>query len=239
MEEQKININISRVGNLKNSAYIKCSSTKNIFKFNKLIYLDFDYKLSCRKRFNSIDKSIYNEIKNVDYNMNKFKDSKDNAKKCEVKLNNFNSNKIIDKVDNKPQLKIGNLPASTVANSNYNRKKISKQEKSLKLGILSNKTIDEIYSQNIDLSFMKEKPPKLPELFFHDYTFNDKLIVKTNETYSKLNQETIPTSFYNHLMISDENKKFAINRNKYFRTSATQRNKRKMLTVIYYSPQLL
>lgn len=237
MEEQKININISPVSNLKNSAYIKCSSSKNIFKFNKLIYLDFDYKLNCR--LNSIDKPIYNEIKNVDYNMNKFKDSKDNAKKCEVKLNNFNSNIIIDKVDNKLQFKIDNLPASTMANSNYNRKKISKQQKSLKLGVSSNKTIDEIYSQNNDLSFMKEKPPKLPELFFHDYTFNDKLIVKTNETYSKLNHETIPTSFYNHLMISDENKKFANNRNKYFRASATQRNKRKMLTVIYYSPQLL
>ena len=83
---------------------------------------------------------------------------------------------------------------------------------------------------------MKENPPKPPELYFHDYNFNDKLIEKSNETFGILNKETIPVSFYNHLITSEENKKLANKKHKYFRTSLTQRNKNKMLTVIYYSP---
>ena len=85
---------------------------------------------------------------------------------------------------------------------------------------------------------MREKPPKLPELFSHNYNFkeNELILDKSNETFGKLNKETIPITFYNHLMINNTSKKFVNNRNKYFKTSITQRNKKKLLTIIYYSP---
>jgi hypothetical protein len=104
------------------------------------------------------------------------------------------------------------------------------------LKALGNKKKAEIFSQNIDVSSIKGKPPQLPEIFFHDYSFNDKLMLNSDETFGKLNQGTIPVVFYNHLMISEENQNFIYKKNKYFRTSATQRNKNKLLTIIYYSP---
>ena len=237
MEEQKINTTISPISNIKSSSNLKCTSSKNIFKLNKLIYLDFDDKLNYRKKYNSKDKFLYN--KNVNFNINKIKDAKNVIKACEVKINNFISNKTIDSDNNKLKNKINNLsiPVNTIPNSNNKEKYISKQKQNLKLKAISNKTKVEIFSQNIDaINIMKEKPPKLPELFFHDYNFSDKLIEKSNETFGKLNREIIPVAFYNHLVFNEENKKLVNNKNKYCRTSLTQRNKNKMLTVIYYSP---
>ena len=239
MEEQKINTTISPISNIKNSSYLKCSSSKNIFKLNKLIYLDFDDKLNYRKKYNSKDKFLYNENKNLNCIINKIKDAKEVKKACEVKINNFINNKTIDSVNYKLQNKINNLslPVNTIPNSNNKEKYNSKQKQSLKLEAISNKTKVEIFSQNVDaINIMKEKPPKLPDLFFHDYNFSDKLIEKSNETFGKLNREIIPVAFYNHLVISEESKKLVNNKNKYCRISLTQRNKNKMLTFIYYSP---
>ena len=239
MEEQKINTTISPISNIKSSSYLKFSSSKKIFKLNKLIYLDFDDKLNYRKKYNSKDKFLYNENKNINFNINKIKDGKNVIKACEVKINNFISNRTIDSGNNKVKNKINNLsiPVNTNPNSNNKEKYISKQKQSLKLKAISNKTKVEIFSQNIDaINIMKEKPPKLPELFFHDYNFSGKLIEKSNETFGKLNREIIPVAFYNHLVINEESKKLVNNKNKYCRTSLTQRNKNKMLTVIYYSP---
>ena len=240
MEEQKINITISPISYKKSRSYLNCSSSKNIFKSNKLIYLDFDDKVNYRKNFNSIGGRIYTLNKNINYNINKIKESKNVIKACEVKTNNFISNKIIDSVKNKLQCKVNDLsiPVNTIPSSNNNEKYISKQKQSLKSKVISNKKNSEIFSQNIKLiNHMKEKPPKLPELFFHDFTFNDKIIEKSNETFGKLNKETIPISFYNHLVTSGDNKKLVNNKQKYFRSSLTQRNQKKLITVIYYSPK--
>ena len=239
MEEQKINTTISPISNIKNSSYLKCSSSKNIFKLNKLIYLDFDDKLNYRKKYNSKEKFLYNENKNVNYNINRIKDAKKVIKACEVKINNFINNKTIDSVNNKLKNKINNLsiPVNPIPNSHNKENYISKQKQSLKLKAISNKTKVEIFSQNIDaINIMKEKPPKIPELFYHDYNFSIKLIEKSDETFGQLNREIIPVAFYNHLFIKGESKKLVNNKNKYCRTSLTQRNKNKMLTVIYYSP---
>ena len=194
--------------------------------------------MNYKKKLNSIDKFIYNKIKNVNNNINKVENIKNGLKRRKDKINNLPINKTNGNTKNKVQFKINNLsnPVNTLTNFNYNKKNISKQKQSLKFKASGNKKKAEIFSQNIDVSIMKEKPPKLPELFFHNYTFNDKLIVKSNETFGKLNKETIPLIFYNHLMISEKDKKFVNKKNKYFRTSVTQRNTKKFLTVIYYSP---
>lgn len=83
---------------------------------------------------------------------------------------------------------------------------------------------------------MKKIPPKANDLYLHNYSFSDKQMDKSNETFGKLNKDTIPIAFYNHLMVCEKNRKTFNNKHKYFRASMTQRNKKKLLTVIYYSP---
>lgn len=229
MEEQKINTTTSPISNLKINKCFKYSSVINIFESNKLIYLNSEDKLEYRKKYKSLDKF-------------KTKDEKNDVNKLEIKIINFLNNKIIDDVKSKPECTIiinnSLKPVNTVINSNNKKTNISKQEKkqkkSLKFKALANKKKSEIYSQNYDVTLMKERPPKITDLFLHDYSFNDKLIDKSNETFGKLRKETIPISFYNHFMVSYKNKKSFNNR--YFKTSITQRSKNKLLTIIYYSP---
>ena len=193
--------------------------------------MDSKDNLKYRKKFISLDK----------FNA---KDQKIIVNNFENKSLNIKNNKIIDDAKNKDQCNIiisnTSNPVYTILNSNNKKNNISKQEKkqkqSLKLKTLAKKKKSEIYSQNLDISLMKGKPPKVNELFLHDYSFSDKLIDKSNETFGKLDKETIPVAFYHHLMISDKNEKAFNNKNKYCRTSITQRNKKKLLTIIYYSP---
>lgn len=229
MEEQKINTITSPISNLKINKFFRCFSSINIFELNKLIYLDSEDKLKYRKKCKSLDKF-------------RTKGEMNDVNNFEIKIINFLNNKIIDDFKSKPECTIiinnSSNPVNTVLKSNNKKTNISKQEqkqkKSLKKKTVSNKKKTEIYSQNYDLTLMKERPPKITDLFLHDYSFNEKLIDKSNESFGKLSKETIPISFYNHLMISDKNKK-SFN-NKYFKTSITQRNKNKLLTIIYYSP---
>lgn len=83
---------------------------------------------------------------------------------------------------------------------------------------------------------MKESPPKASEYFFHIYNIKGlNIFFKNNETFGILNKNIIPNVYYNHLMINDTNKTFN-NKHKYNRISVTNRHKKKLLTIIYYSP---
>jgi hypothetical protein len=229
MDDQKINTTTSPINNLKINNSFKCSSAIKIFRLNKIIFLDFENILKYRKKFKSLDK----------FNA---KDEKNNVDKFEIKNFNLLKNKIIDDVKSKPRSNIkinkASNPVNTVPNSNNMKINISKQEqkKSLNLQALVNKKKSEIYSQNFDVNLLKGMPPKINDLFLHDYSFSEKLIDKSNDTFGKLSKDTIPVAFYNHLMISEKNKKTINKNHKYFRTSITQRNKKKLLTFIYYSP---
>jgi hypothetical protein len=226
MEEKKLITTTDPISNLKINNSFNFSSAINILRLNKLIYLDSEDILKYRNKYKSLDKFNAKEEKII---VNKF----------EV---NYQNRKNIDCAKNKPQCNIKNNNVSnlvnTVPKSNDKKNNISKQKqkKRLKLKALSNKKKSEIYSQNLDISLMKEKPPKVNEFFQHDYSFNEKPTEKSNETFGKLNKETIPVAFYNHLMINDKKEKTLNNKHKYFRTSTTQRNKKKLLTIIYYSP---
>ena len=221
MEEQKLNTTTDPISNLKINNSFNYSSAINILKLNKLINLDSEDKLKYRNKYKSLDKFNAKEEKII-------------VNKLET---NYQKNKNIDDVKTKPQcnIKNNNYLVNTVLNSNQ-KNNISKQKQNLKLKALSNKKKTEIYSQNYDISLMKERPPIANEFFLHDYSFNEKHREKSNETFGKLNKETIPVSFYNHLMINDKKEKTFNNKHKYFRTSITQRNKKKLLTIIYYSP---
>ena len=215
----------------------KSSSTKNIYKLNNLILLEYDLKMKNKKFFKSQDKFI-NKKKNFDINIKN--------KNINLKNDEINQFEIVNKKSEKHSETIAKskininkepTPVNTISFcKNVNKKIISKQKQSSKVS--SNKNKNELYSQKIEVSCMREKPPKLPELFSHNYNFkeNELILDKSNETFGKLNKETIPITFYNHLMINNTSKKFVNNRNKYFKTSITQRNKKKLLTIIYYSP---
>ena len=81
---------------------------------------------------------------------------------------------------------------------------------------------------------MKKTAPKSPELFNHDYNFENK-----NDSLSsqKLNKGIIPSIFYNHFMVGTNNEYFLNYKKNYLKSSVTQRNKNKMVTIIYYSPK--
>ena len=84
---------------------------------------------------------------------------------------------------------------------------------------------------------MRESATKSPELFSHFFDFvNNNTLLKENEVFGKLNRDKIPNIFYNHLLISENNKSFSRNKCKYHKVSVTHRNKKKLLTIIYYSP---
>ena len=96
-----------------------------------------------------------------------------------------------------------------------------------------NKTTD-LYGQIKDIKCLKEYPPKKPDLFNHIYNLKNKLkLFKENEGFGILNNDTVPNNFYNHLMVCVNNKKF----NKNCIYTITQRNKKKLITIVYYLPK--
>ena len=98
---------------------------------------------------------------------------------------------------------------------------------------------NEMYTQDKEIvKYMKEYPPNKPGLYAHDYNLvkeND--IDKKSESFGTMNRDTVPIIFYNHLMIGGKwGIKNVNNKNRYLKTSITQRNKKKLLTIIYCSP---
>ena len=89
------------------------------------------------------------------------------------------------------------------------------------------RNILDLYTQNYDLTCMKKQPPKLPEIFEHEHNIDNKNIFM-NESYGQIHKGTIGNIFYNHLMTFRNKKK------KLIKTCITQRNQKKLLTIIYY-----
>ena len=228
MGEKSVNTTINPSKLLKSSKFYSC---ENILKFNKSIYLEIEYRLKYKRKFNSVDKliniSVYNNSKRFKfkeinfigdktYKINKNKDNcKKNFNKISIPVNNSS-------IKNPQELnKAKGKEIKSISNQNKNKK--GKKA--------------EIYSQKIDISIMKDNPPKIPELLLHNYILNNNNIIeKYNETCEKLDRGTIPITFYGHIMTSENKIKNIYNRNKYHKTSTTQRNKNKLITIVYYSP---
>ena len=208
----------------------KSSFCRNLFKS--------DIKLNDKKTSKSHDKFINKKIAfDVDININ-------------IKNINLNKNetKNINLINIKPAQNIKIITESKINdnniknpvniisnNKNVYKKKISNQKQSSTT--LPSKNQTELYNQKIDIKCMKKSPPKLPKLFCHNYNFEEnETISKSNETFGKLNKDRVPIIFYGHLLINKSSKKIANNRNKCMKTSITQRNKLKLLTIVYYSP---
>lgn len=149
----------------------------------------------------------------------------------DLKKNNNVNTKLTNNNICKHKININNTskPKKTVINHKDNINTRHKTKK--KLANIKN----DIYTQNKDISYMNINAPNLPNLFEHAFNLqNDNNTAnKCNKTFGQLNKEIIPISFYNHLMFSENEKK---KKNKYIKTSITERNKKKLITILYYTP---
>ena len=111
---------------------------------------------------------------------------------------------------------------------NNNNKISQKSEK-------KSKKVD-LYGQNYNLENMRKIAPKASELFYHIYNIkNIYIYFKDNETLGNLNRDIIPNVFYNHMIYNREHAIYN-NKCKYLKACIVQRNKKKLLSVIYYFP---
>lgn len=206
-----------KFSNFKPTALFRNFSSKNIFKINNIFNLN--------SKLEEKNEILKPKNKNIKFNQNS-------------KLNDLQKNNPVYKkaYRNKNKLKINinnaSIPLNSIKINKYvNKKDIIKQKKKIDYNINN-----EGFTQNKDISCMKEEPPKFPELYNHEYDLDNHNIKykKSNETFGKLNKGTIPIIFNNHLILNTQNKK--INDKKYFKSSITHRNNKKMITLIYYWP---
>ena len=120
-----------------------------------------------------------------------------------------------------------------INNKNEKIKNDPKEQKIIinKENIKSNK--DGETSKICKKSDFKEKPPKLPQLYFHDYLYENKNIFSNlNESVGDINiYKNVQNIFYNHLITNKKDDKV-----NYLIASTNQRFRGKVLTYIYYSP---
>ena len=184
-------------------------------------------KLSSRKInlcFLDIKSKTQNKTPNKLFKLNLY--TKDKTKKKETKeKENINKKNNITTLNNIPPHK--EIKSCNNVDNSINNK-------------TNKKAVLDSYSQNYNLLCMKKNPPKLPEVFYHKHNFkSSEIVVGTNSSYAQLNRGTIPNIFFGHLMVESNKFKIGFGGKKlkhYIRSSATQRNNKKLLTVIYYSP---
>ena len=212
-DEIKIKKAFTYLNSLKSNKFFQryfspSKSLSSIYKYNKLL-LKQDLENKCSNKSNSY---YYKDKKN-----NLEKSPKNNIKKEYISKCSKNCENINNKDKNMDSV-----------NKNNKKRAIDKLNKNNK-----NKNI-EIYGKSYDLTIMRETPPKSPELFFHLYGLNNsKKLFKENDAFGNIKKDKIPNIFYNHFLF--RNKKYSLN-NKYKKIAMTQRNKNKLLTIIYCSP---
>ena len=192
---------------------IKKSMTNKKIRRNKLIYSsssskNIDLELNLKENH---EKILYKE-----------KPSNCNKGTNYVKVN-INNSKNNDKI----------ITTNVVLNGikKFDKIKMIKNENEIKKNLKKNL----LHGNNYNLEQMKKSPPKVPDIFHHIYFFNnEKTLTKENEIFGTLNRENVPNIFYNHLF-SNINKSSTC-RFKNRKISLTQRNKKKLLTIIYYTP---
>ena len=196
-------------------------------------------KLASRKInlcFLDIKNKTQNKTPNKLFKLNLY--TKDKTKKKETKeKENINKKNNITTLNNIPPHK--EIKSCNNVDNSINNKT---NKKTLEANAINKnkKAVLDSYSQNYNLLCMKKNPPKLPEVFYHKHNFkSSEIVVGTNSSYAQLNRGTIPNIFFGHLMVESNKFKIGFGGKKlkhYIRSSATQRNNKKLLTVIYYSP---
>ena len=223
-EETRINYTFNPINNKKNLLFGSFSKIKD------LLYLKNDSEKKIKK-YNSASK-IKKNIQLTDIDIKKY------LKIVILKKNNIANKKDDNQYNHIKRSKINNKNISKPINNNivnYNKNENKKAIKRKKVEIMKK----DYYTQNKDISCMNKNMPKIPDLFNHEFNLQNKNISNNyNKAFEQINKEIIPNSFYNHLMFSENNNNIINNKKKCFKTSLTERNKNKLLTIIYYSPKI-
>jgi hypothetical protein len=199
-----------------------------LFHFNSanVLFSKFDKDFDLiKKEKNIVNKSINKGNYSIINNNNKNLSSKEKETK------NY--------IDNKSELKAKNEMQNNKSNiiKKVDKRKIISQRISKKSSENSN---SESYSQEQNIvKYMKELAPKIPDIYDYVYNvINKDCLSKKNEALGVIDKSVIPIVFYHHLMVG-VNKKISQKEKKckYHRNSMTQRNKKKKITFIYYSPK--
>ena len=228
-EEIKNIYGLSPIKNIDIKKMIHSYSFNNIFRHNNLFYLKYkshknNFHMPSSKK-KSYAKTINNNNNN-DFNFMKNEINNNNPINKEKQIMQKEKNNIMNKIniynESKP---VNTIIINHKANKEYVLNPESKKNEQ--------KSKNDLFMQNKNIiNYMNKKAPRPSNIYFHEYDLNNNNINISNETFGKINKDIIPIVFYNHLMIT----KVVHNRNKYIKTSFTQRNKKKLLTLIYYSP---
>ena len=230
----------SSFNNNKDNKITKNNNLMNLSNNPKIpkLFLCFSEYLSARKF--CAEYGLYNEEDMKNENDNLYKDKHDIIHNIKNRQINFDKNtkKYYDKIikNDKTQEFKDNKAFYDKYPEKSQIKKVDKKniiiQKIYKKDTLNKKT--DLYGQINDIKCLKEYPPKKPELYNHIYNLKNKLkLFKENEEFGMLNEDIVPNIFYNHFMACVNNKKF--NKNNVY--SITQRNKKKLITIVYYLPK--
>ena len=230
----------SSFNNNKDNKITKNNNLMNLSNNPKIpkLFLCFSEYLSVRKF--CAEYGLYNEEDMKNENDNLYKDKHDIIHNIKNRQINFDKNtkKYYDKIikNDKTQEFKDNKAFYDKYPEKSQIKKVDKKniiiQKIYKKDTLNKKT--DLYGQINDIKCLKEYPPKKPELYNHIYNLKNKLkLFKENEEFGMLNEDIVPNIFYNHFMACVNNKKF--NKNNVY--SITQRNKKKLITIVYYLPK--
>lgn len=204
-----------------NSNYTRLSNSSPKFTSRKinLCFLDIKNKSQNKTPIKLFKLNLYTKVKTI---------------KKETKEKEENNVKSINNIPPHKEIKCYNNVDNSV------NKKSNKKTLETNIIIKNKKNVSDTYSQNYNLLCMKKNPPKLPEVFYHRHNFqSNEIVLGTNSSYAQLNRGTIPNIFFGHLLVENNMFKIGFGSKKiknYLRSSATQRNNKKLLTVIYYSP---
>ena len=133
------------------------------------------------------------------------------------------------KIKNKKKISKEKSKEKVIIKPSEKPKEINRNNLNIKVSKDENKVkISDFYSQNYDIACMKKQPPKLPDIFYHAHNINNINKSIKNDTYGEINKGAIGNIFYSHLMTFKNKKKNII------KSCVTQRNQKKLLTIIYY-----
>lgn len=188
----------------------------------------FSRKISTKKFYRSLSVNILSLNKKSLFIEQEFTIKKDDSeyvlifKKNTEKNKNVNNMKQNNVRKDEENLKTIVYKKSENINNSVYCKELSDEKK--------NHLFNQIYIKN----YFCINPPKVSDLFLHDFIYENKSISSINDTYGDLNEnKKIPHIFYRHLLLNTKPNK----KTNYLKLSTNQRFHGKVLTLLYYKPK--
>ena len=204
--------------------YKKRKSQKNNYISNKdNTFLNQCFNLSSKEMdstYNTVGQYKFKNKKiSINFESNKYDYKSKNGIKVDKDGKNYNKDKLSDS-------KKVNVETNKMKSQSDKKVETIKEEK--------NKFMNMI---NLKKEELKPYPPKSPLLYGDKYKISGNEEGTFNNYYKKMNRSIIPHAFYNHIMINDNRNNIIFCHNQKNKTIClTNRNKGKLITILYYSP---